>query len=241
MLWKRNPGFATFITFLCLLIPLMIVGLPWVGPLVASILGPVFLLTIVNGFRFIDRHREGMPDPLFSGLRSSLPALITLGAIYLVANLVMEKLVMLATGINPEALLASRIAGSEITPETINQLFYPVMMMTLVKLPLLLAYWLAPVLVGWWSVRPLKAMFFSFVATLRNWRPFLACNITVAAASAAIWILLLAVSLMVPTLAGLLALLLFGIFPPILFATYYVIARDIFVVTDSVAVGEEDV
>ncbi len=45
---------------------------------------------------------------------------------------------------------------------------------TLLSTPIVMAYWFAPVLGGWYAVSAPKAMFFSFVACLRNWRPFLA-------------------------------------------------------------------
>jgi hypothetical protein len=35
-----------------------------------------------------------------------------------------------------------------------------------------MAYWYAPVLAGWHGLSPAKALFFSFVACLRNWRAF---------------------------------------------------------------------
>ena len=35
-------------------------------------------------------------------------------------------------------------------------------------------YWFAPALAGWWKLPAPKAMFFSFYACLRNWRPFVA-------------------------------------------------------------------
>ncbi len=40
----------------------------------------------------------------------------------------------------------------------------------LMAAPLIIAFWFAPFLVGWDRVSPLKSLFFSMVASWRNWR-----------------------------------------------------------------------
>ncbi|MGH8741183.1 MAG: BPSS1780 family membrane protein, partial [Burkholderiales bacterium] len=97
----------------------------------------------------------------------------------------------------------------------------------------LMLFWFAPPLAAWHSTGALKALFFSFVACLMNWRAFLAYGAAVA------------VMMMAVPLATLLALRAFAgaglgvavaslVFPllllmlPTLFASFYVSYRDVF-------------
>jgi hypothetical protein len=42
----------------------------------------------------------------------------------------------------------------------------------LVALPVIAAFWFAPLLTAWDEITPMKSVFFSFVACWRNWRAF---------------------------------------------------------------------
>jgi hypothetical protein len=72
-------------------------------------------------------------------------------------------------------------------------------------------------------------MFFSFFACLRNWRPFLAYGVALMLFIGVLpGILLAVVGQVSPTLAALLSVPLPLILIPIVFASFYANARDIF-------------
>jgi hypothetical protein len=92
-----------------------------------------------------------------------------------------------------------------------------------------MAYWFAPILAGWWNVPAPKAMFFSFIACLRNWRPFLAYGIALTIFAAVLpGIVIGTIALVSPTLATLLSVPLPLLLIPIIFASFYANARDVF-------------
>ena len=95
--------------------------------------------------------------------------------------------------------------------------------------PVLMAYWFAPALAGWWKLPAPKAMFFSFYACLRNWRPFVAYALGLAIFAGVLPGLVVAVlGLLSPTLGSLAALPVPLIVLPIVFASFYTATRDVF-------------
>lgn len=51
-------------------------------------------------------------------------------------------------------------------------------------LPMVLAFWFAPLLTAWNAIPPAKSLFFSLVAVWRNWRAFLLYGLTALLAGA---------------------------------------------------------
>src|SRR5690606_13156564 len=102
--------------------------------------------------------------------------------------------------------------------------------------PLMMAYWFAPMLAGWWKVSAPKAMFFSFHACLRNWRPFLAYAIGLMLFGAVLpGIVIGVLGLGSPTLATLASVPLPLVVVPVVFASFYITARDVFGLPDAAA------
>jgi hypothetical protein len=96
-----------------------------------------------------------------------------------------------------------------------------------------MAYWFAPLLAGWWKLTAPKAMFFSFYACLRNWRPFLAYAIGLLIFGGLLpGIIIGVVGLVSPMLATLLSIPLPLILIPVVFASFYTSARDVFGLPD---------
>ena len=97
-----------------------------------------------------------------------------------------------------------------------------------------MAYWYAPVLAAWHGYPAVKSLFFSFVAGVRNWRAFLIYVLGLLACGLGMILLSVMVSAMLAG-AGKLSFLIAGfIGMPIVYASFYVSYRDVFV-----AVGEE--
>jgi hypothetical protein len=96
--------------------------------------------------------------------------------------------------------------------------------------PLIMAYWYAPVLAGWHDLSPAKALFFSFVACLRNWRAFLVYSLAILVVATLVPGLLLGIlAALMPSGAALLTVLMtvliILVLAPTLFASFYVSYR----------------
>jgi len=107
------------------------------------------------------------------------------------------------------------------------------MQVLLLATPLIIAFWFAPFLVGWDRVAPFKSLFFSTVASLRNWRAmfmFTAAGIAVAGILPGFILILLGQISGMALSAAFIALRMILIFlvAPVLTASIYVSYRDIF-------------
>ena len=92
-----------------------------------------------------------------------------------------------------------------------------------------MAYWYAPVLAAWHGYSAVKSLFFSFVACWRNWRVFLVYLLGLFLCGLAM-ILLSGLVSAVLSGAGKLSFLIAGfIGMPIVYASFYVSYRDVFV------------
>ena len=226
LLWRRNPALLTFLAFGYLLILLVISLFPLIGQPIASLLMPVISLGVLNGCRAVDAGRKVGPEVLLSGFKSNVPALVTIGGIYLVATL----LVLLLTSLVDGGALLAMMSG-QVSEEAAADPALTVGLLTALALsaPVLMAYWFAPVLAGWWGLSAPKALFFSFYACLRNWRPFLAYAIGVLLFGALLPGLIIGIlGLVSPTVATLASFPLPLILVPVLFASFYVNTRDVF-------------
>jgi len=63
--------------------------------------------------------------------------------------------------------------GQEVSPAQANAMTLPILIAMLFIVPILMAYWYAPVLIGLHNLAVLDAMKLSFIACLKNMLPFL--------------------------------------------------------------------
>lgn len=226
MLWRRNPALLTFASFGYLLILVLISSVPVLGQAVASLIMPVLSLGVLNTCRAIDEGRKGGPDLLFSGFKSNVPALVTIGGIYLVGSV----LVILLTSATDGGALIGMMRG-EFDPESeeLPNIGFSVIVAMILSAPVIMAYWFAPILAGWWKISAPKAMFFSFYACLQNWRPFLAYGISLAVVGGIVPGLLIGtIGAVIPLLSQILLLLVPLVLVPVIFASFYINAREVF-------------
>jgi hypothetical protein len=203
---------------------------PVVGFVAALMLVPALTVGMMSAARAASHGVQPSLRMLGEGFRGEARAQLVLGAVYLVCSMLVFGGTALA---DPEgklrAVLAGRAPEGELPPA---DLLLPIAVFALSYAPVLLMFWFAPPLAAWHSTGALKALFFSFVACLMNWRAFLSYAATVV------------VMMMAVPLAALLALRAFGaelgvavaslVFPlllmmlPTLFASFYVSYRDVF-------------
>ena len=171
-LWRRNPALITFATFGYLLSIVVLSIVPLLGQLVASLLMPALSVGVLNACRAVDSGRKTGPDVLFSGFKSNLQGLVVVGGLYLAATLVVLMLVMLVD----DGSLAAVMRGEDMDTQAAadSSLGFTLAVGLALSTPVMMAYWFAPALAGWWKLPAAKAMFFSFYACLR-WRSSPAC------------------------------------------------------------------
>lgn len=226
-LWRRNPALITFATFGYLLSVIVISLVPLLGQLAASLLMPALSVGVLNACHAVASARKVGPDVLFSGFKSNLQALVVVGGLYLAATLVVLLLVTLVD----DGSLATLMRGEDADPQAAADasigltLLFGVVLST----PVMMAYWFAPALASWWKLPAPKAMFFSFYACLRNWRPFVAYALALALFGAVLpGVVVGVLGLLSPTLGSLAALPIPLIILPIVFASFYTATCDVF-------------
>ncbi len=140
-------------------------AIPVLGIVIGLMAVPAFSASFMSAAREIDQGRTPGPLVLASGFREHPLPMAVLGAIYFACCLAVLGLTSLIDGgILIDALRGRRpSAGFETSVATAGVIYLPVM----------LAFWFAPALVAWERIGAPKALFFSFVASLRNWRALL--------------------------------------------------------------------
>jgi hypothetical protein len=103
----------------------------------------------------------------------------------------------------------------------------------LVALPVVAAFWFAPLLTAWDDVAPMKSVFFSFVASWRNWRAFMVYGLAASVFAIAIpGVLLISAGAIDQTLAHVLSvairMLLIFVMAPIMMASVFISYQDVF-------------
>ena len=83
-------------------------------------------------------------------------------------------------------------------------------------------------LAGWGRISAAKAMFFSFVACSRNWRAFLAYALGLMLVVMVPSLLIGVLALVSPLIGQLLSIALPAVFIPVVFASFYANALDVF-------------
>lgn len=236
-LWLRNPALLSFAAFGYLLTLLVASLLPYVGQVLATLLMPAMSLGVLNACRAAEAGRKTGPDILFSGFRTHLPELFKIGGLYLIASM----LVMVLSSLVDDGLLMTLMTGGTLDEASMHrpELLQALLLALLLSVPVMMAYWFAPLLAGWGRLPALKALFFSFHACLRNWRPFLAYAIALLLFGTVLPGLLLGlIGLLSLELASLLSIPVPLVVVPVLFASFYTNARDVFGPLDNLGADE---
>ncbi|MCB1933479.1 MAG: hypothetical protein KDI45_13560 [Candidatus Accumulibacter sp.] len=232
-IFRKNHLMLTFLVVSYWMLMALVNVIPMIGTIATTLCIPAFSVSLMNACRNIDRGNPLGPQTLFSGFEKNLRALITLGAIYLAASVGILALSSLADG---GALMQLMLAGHKPDEEVManGELLLATQIALLLLCPLVMAYWYAPILAAWHGLSPAKALFFSFIACVRNWRAFLVYSLAILAAATLLPGLLVGILVaLLPDGAALftvlLSVLLILILAPTLFASFYVSYRDVFV------------
>ena len=147
---------------------------PVIGNVLALAVLPGATLGLMAATREASQSKFPMPKVLFSGFsagRQQLKAMLVLGLIYAVAFLLV---LAISATVDGGKFAHLYLFGGEMNPETLQGADFElaVLLAMALYMPLSLLFWHAPALVHWHGISPVKSLFFSFVACLRNFWAF---------------------------------------------------------------------
>jgi hypothetical protein len=204
---------------------------PFVGIVVALVLVPPLTVGMMAAARAASAGGRPQLGMLAEGFRTGTRSQLALGVVYLTCSMLIFAATTAADSAGGVRALLSGRGSSEALE--LQAVLFPLAVLALLYLPVFMMFWFSPALAAWHATGAARALFFSFVACLINWRAFLAYGLAT--------VLMMVV---VPGLTLLALRVLFGAelkvaavslaFPllilvlPTLFASFYVSYRDIF-------------
>ncbi|MFO1363062.1 MAG: BPSS1780 family membrane protein [Burkholderiales bacterium] len=212
-----------------------VVGLvPYVGLVAVMMATPAFAVSFMAMCRELERGRPLEPKLLFAGFRLRPGALAALGGAYLLAIVG----ILVASRLFDDGLLMRWMLAGKAVPRdeaSAGAMATAAAAAFVLFVPVIMAFWFAPVLVAWHGMPAPKALFFSFFASLRNWRAFLVYGIAaalLAGVAPGVAFALLAVAARGSQAAGgmmsVVALAVVVVLLPTLYASFYASYRDVF-------------
>jgi hypothetical protein len=227
-LFRRNPPLMTALTFSYLMVVIVINLIPAIGPFLLPLFLPALTAMLGNGCRAVEQGRTAanqIGELLTEGLSQQREGLMRLGALHLLGS---ALLVLASFGLGEKIEL-----NDGMTPEEATQLATDMGLMLLMASPLLMAFWFAPLLTAWGDVPAGKAIFFSFVASWRNWRPFAMYGLALGVVGVmAPGLILVIAGLLSPVVLSVLSvvmrMMLLFVLAPTLVASVYLSYRDVF-------------
>lgn len=221
-LFRANPPLLAALTMSYLFLVVAVNLLPLIGPFLVPIALPSLILVLANGCRAIEQGRHPTLALLIDGVEARRGELLRLGGLHLLGSMAILLLSMLV-----EDDTASAPSANE------DQMLWFLLRLFLMALPIISAFWFSPLLTGWDNVPAMKAVFFSFVASWRNWQAFATYFLTTVVLAIALpGLLLILANTLSQTLAQILAIplkiLLIFVMAPSLMASVYISYRDVF-------------
>jgi hypothetical protein len=203
---------------------------PLIGLATALVLVPAFSVGFMAIARATSRGAPAELGLLLEGLRHEPRSQILLGIVYFACL----ALLLAASALADDGVLARwMLTGARPDEEVVQSgdFMAALAIAALLYLPVMAAFWFAPPLAAWHSTGAAKALFFSFAASLMNWRAFLAYGavtaiVTLVIPFAVLTALTLTSALRFPAASLVFPLLLIVL--PTLFASFYASYRDVF-------------
>ncbi|MDR2000592.1 MAG: hypothetical protein LBP94_03550 [Zoogloeaceae bacterium] len=220
-IFRRNPPLITGLAMAYLFVVIAVNLVPVVGPFLMPLALPMLVVILANGCRVVQRGGGIGAVALTYGIQQRRVELIRLGGLHLLGSL----LILLISSIiadSPAALPESDEARLKILAQVL-----------IIALPVIAAFWFAPLLTAWDEIAPMKAVFFSFMASVRNWRAFavyaLVTGLIGVLAPSLLLIAANAISdVAFDLLALLLRLILLFVIAPVIMTSVFVSYQDVF-------------
>ena len=220
-LFRRNPALLGTLTLGYVFLVAAINFLPYVGPFLLPLALPALVVVIANGCRAIERGVLPNAIALTRGVREHRVELVQLGGLHLLGSLAIL------------AINAFFDNGATAATADEEDIALAMLRLLIIAIPVIMAFWFAPLLTAWDGAGPLKSVFFSVIAAWRNWRAFL-----VYGASTLVVAVILPASLLIAAgavakplaqaLAVIMPLALIFVAAPVLTASVYLSYQDVF-------------
>lgn len=200
----KQPLALAALVFMYSTIAVAMLLVPYLGALLAMAVVPAGTLGLMAATKVAETSAFPMPHVLLTGFRASrerVRALLVLGVMYAAAiviiSLVVHAIVQVpdVAGKDPSEFMQ--------TPEFLEAMVSVMLWSSLFYLPVSLAFWHAPALVHWHGVPPVKSLFFSFVACVRNAGAFIVYGL--------VWLGVFFAAALATSLAGLVSAWLSGV------------------------------
>lgn len=210
-LFTKNAGMWIVLALILLVAFVVLSFIPLLGPLVASLVAPVFVGSWVLAARKLETGGALEVGDLLAGFKDKLTPLLVLGALLLVATLVIGGL---AAALGFGALMGMGGAqGSGGVMAAISGGMLALLVGLALGLLVAMAFWFAPALVVLRDMAPVDALKASVAASLKNIVPFLLYSV-------------------IYFIAAIVASIPFGlgwvVLVPVLLLTVYVSYKDVF-------------
>jgi len=229
-LFRVSPVLWLALVFAYLMILVTVSLLPVIG-LAAWALHPAFSVGFMAASRSCEQRDKLEVGLLFDGFRGRPAAQLVLGCIYLALLAALIGATTIADG----GSLARWMLGAKPEREALQSIEFlaALLLAAALYLPIMMLLWFAPVLVAWHAMAPPQALFYSFFASLLNWRAFLGYGMVAALVTVVIPFLVLGALLFASAgrpgfnvMTLMFPLLMFLM--PTLFASVYASYRDVF-------------
>jgi len=178
-LFRKKPGemflFGNTYLFIILFVGILI---PFLGAAVVAMASPALGFGIMMAGRMAQKGLRVGPSVLFNAFtqehRKHLQSLLVLGAIYTACFALIKLFAHLLLGAQPTVSMDDLQNGDPAANAAFMEYMVQYMVFVgLFSIPVLLAFWFAPVLVVWHNMKPVQALFSSWVAVWRNKSSFL--------------------------------------------------------------------
>lgn len=238
MIFRRNPPLLSMLVIAYWFTLIFLNILPIIGALAASLVVPGLSVGLMQASRNLERGQPVGLQTLFGGLKENTRTLLALGALYLFCTLgILGVSALVDGGDMLRYMLAS--SRAERAPFDDADFTLPGLVVLLLLLPVLMAYWFAPVLAAWHRLPMAKSLFFSFIACWMNWRPFLTYGLGLLIVAGVLPGLLLGILLLLfpaaqSFITGIVTVPMLLIIAPAVFASFYASYRDIFGISEIV-------
>lgn len=235
-LFRRHPPMMTVLTFGYLLTVIIVNLIPKIGPFILPLLLPALTVMLANGCRAVEQGKPFSSEIIGAGIGAQRNSLARLGGLHLLGS---SLLVIGASFLGDPVNLNDGISPEELVALSTDMAFLLVL-----ASPLLMAFWFAPLLAAWDGIGAGKSLFFSFVASWRNWKSFAMYGVALILVGAVIpgVILIIAGQIsqsLLTVLNTALRMLLIFVLAPTMVASVYLSYRDVFAATPAPSESDE--
>jgi hypothetical protein len=212
-IFRRSPLVWVTLTITLILIWLVLLSIPKLGPLLFNLLFPVFFAGLMLGCRALEQGKKLDIGYLFAGFRENPSALVTVGGIYLVGMLIVLAVIFGSSGGLPKLPAKPSPEDVAALQTALKQMTGPILSGMALYIPLMMLTWFAPLLIIFRKMSAFAALKASFAACMQNLGAFTLYGAIVVA----LWI-----AATLPVLIGLVVVL------PVIFGSIYASYMDIF-------------